>query len=213
MALNRLAAQPRSDFGKGFARRTRAAGRVPAVIYSSHLDAPIHVTLPGHEIFMILKGSANAVIQVEIEGGESQLVLVKDVQRHPVTRNLQHVDLLAINRSEKVDVDVAIVLTGESADGTVASLETMTLAVSAPVFEIPETIEISVEGLEDGSVLRVEDLTLPENIETSVDPETVVASVAIPQVELPAEEEGEEGEGEEGAENAEAEEKAEDTEE
>ncbi|OKL46162.1 50S ribosomal protein L25/general stress protein Ctc [Boudabousia liubingyangii] len=205
MAVTRIAAEARKDFGKGFARRARQAGKVPAVIYSSHLDAPVHVTLDAHEMFMILKGSDNAVISVELDG-DKQLALVKDVQRHPVTRVLQHVDLLGINRSEKVDVDVAIVTTGEPAQGTMVSVESMTLAVSAPVMEIPESIEISVEGLEDGSVIRLEDITLPADVETSIDPETVLLTVSIPQLELP--EEGEEAEGEEaeGEEAAEAEE-------
>ncbi|MBV7364232.1 50S ribosomal protein L25/general stress protein Ctc [Actinomycetaceae bacterium TAE3-ERU4] len=191
MALNRLSAEARTDFGKGFARRTRAAGRVPAVIYSSHLEAPVHVTVDAHEIFMILKSSANAIIDVNVEG-ESHLVLVKDVQRHPVTRILQHVDLLAINRSEKVDVDVPLTVVGESAAGTTVSIESLTLAVSAPVFEIPEQIEINVEGLEDGTVIRLEDIELPKDIETSVDADTTLVTVSIPQVELPEESETEE---------------------
>lgn len=201
MSVNALNAELRSDFGKGFARRARAAGRVPAVVYSSHLDAPIHVTVDGHEIFMILKGSANAVINLTVDG-EEHLVLVKDVQRHPVSRNLQHVDLLAINRNEKVDVEVPVVTVGEPEAGTMVSVETMHLAVSAPAFKIPESIEVSVEGLEDGSVVRLADIELPEGTECDLDSEEVLVTVSIPQVELPEDGEDAEEEGEDASEEA-----------
>ncbi|OKL50334.1 50S ribosomal protein L25/general stress protein Ctc [Boudabousia marimammalium] len=194
MQKNRMNAELRSDFGKGYARRTRAAGKVPGVIYSRHLDAPIHVTLPGHEVFMVLKSSANAVIEMNIEGGEKQLVLVKDVQRHPVSRNLQHVDLLAISRKEKVDVDVPVVVVGESASGTIHTLEAHTLPITVPAVDIPESIEVSVEGLEEGTVIRLSDMTLPEDAECTLDPDTEIVSISVPQAE--AEPEPAEGEGE-----------------
>ena len=203
MQKNRMSAEVRKDFGKGYARRTRTAGKVPGVIYSRHLDAPVHVALPAHEVFMVLKSSANAVIEMDVEG-DKHLVLVKDVQRHPLSRNIQHIDLLAISRKEKVDVDVAVQVVGESADGTIHTLEAHTLPITVPAVDIPEYLEVSIEGLEDGTVVRLSDMTFPEDVECSLDPETEIVSVSFPQVE--EEPESEDGEGSEDSEGEAAEE-------
>lgn len=196
MAAIPLTAELREETGKGAARRARRAGKLPAVIYSK--DTPTRsLYLPGHETFLIVKDNANALVNVDIDG-EKQLALVKAIQRHPVRRDILHVDLLAVSRTEKVEVDVAIEITGESAPGTIHAQETFELTVECPAIDIPESISVSVEGLGEGEVIRVGDVTLPEDVTTTVDPEEVVVSVMIPDEE-PAEEpaEGEDaGEGE-----------------
>lgn len=196
MAALTLNAELRTETGKGAARRARRAGKLPAVIYS-HDTETRSLYLPAHETFLIVKDNANALVSVLIEG-KTQLALVKAVQRHPVRRDLLHVDLLAVSRTEKVDVAVPIEVHGESAPGTIHAQETFELAVSCPAIEIPESIHVSVEGLEEGAVVRVGDLTLPEDVTTDVDPEEVVVSVMIPEEE--PEPEPAEGEAAEGAE-------------
>ena len=111
-----LVAQTRSEFGKGAARRARRAGLVPGVLYG-HGDAPLHVDLPGHELFLAVRGQKNALVELVIEG-KKHLALVKEVQRHPVSRNLLHADFLAVKAGELVDVEVPVSIIGEPAPGT-----------------------------------------------------------------------------------------------
>ena len=170
-----LLAEERTEFGKGAARRARRAAKVPAVLYG-HGAQPRHLDVPGHDLFLIVRGTKNALVELKIEG-KTQLALVKDVQVHPVRRDILHADFLAVNAGEKVDVEVAIVVTGESAPGTVHSVEEFTILVKAPATAIPESLEVSIEGVEAGSSVRVADLVLPAGVEVELDPETVVVSV------------------------------------
>ena len=199
--ITRLTGTIRTEFGKGAARRARRAGLIPAVIYSADIE-PIHVDLPGHDTFLIIKDNANALVTIDIDGKE-QLTLVKAVQRHPVRRDILHVDLLAVQRGEKVDVEVPLVLTGESAPGTVVNQEYFSLLVQASATDIPENIELSVEGLEEGAVITAADVTLPQGATMELDAETIIASVVLP-AEEPVEEPAEEvAEGEAEADDAE----------
>lgn len=189
MADNKLTATIRTEFGKGAARRARRAGKIPAVLYGHGTD-PVHLNLPDHETFLIVRGSANQVITLDIEG-RSELALVKDVQIDPVLRVLKHLDLVIVRKGEKVTVNVALHTVGESYPGTLATLEHQNLTVLAPATSIPEVITVDVEGLREGAVVRVSDLTMPEGVTTEIDPETVLVVVSIPRAEA-SEEEGEE---------------------
>ena len=189
MADNKLTATIRTEFGKGAARRARRAGKIPAVLYGHGTD-PVHLNLPDHETFLIVRGSANQVITLDIEG-RSELALVKDVQIDPVLRVLEHLDLVIVRKGEKVTVNVALHTVGESYPGTLATLEHQNLTVLAPATSIPEVITVDVEGLRDGAVVRVGDLTLPEGVTTDIDPEAVLVVVSVPRAEA-SEEEGEE---------------------
>ena len=184
-----VVAERRENFGKGFARRLRAAGKIPAVLYGHGTD-PVHLNLPDHETFLIVRGSANQVITLDIEG-RNELALVKDVQIDPVLRVLEHLDLVIVRKGEKVTVNVALHTVGESYPGTLATLEHQNLTVLAPATSIPEVITVDVEGLREGAVVRVSDLTMPEGVTTEIDPETVLVVVSIPRAEA-SEEEGEE---------------------
>lgn len=196
----KIAASERTDFGKGAARRARRAGLIPAVVYSADIE-PMHLELPGHEVFLAVKGNPNALLTLVLDN-DTQLALVKDIQRHPVRRDILHVDLLAVKRGEKVDVEVPLTLVGESADGTVVNQEYFTVLVSAPATAIPEGLELSVDGLEEGSVVTIAELKLPQGVTCDLDPETILASVVIPE-EIPEPVEGEESEeGEEAEEPA-----------
>ena len=170
-----LLAEERTEFGKGSARRARRAGKVPTVLYG-HGAEPRHLDVPGHDLFLIVRGNKNALVELKIEG-KTQLALVKDVQVHPVRRDILHADFLAVKAGEKVDVEVPVVVVGEPVPGTVHAVEEFTILVKAPATAIPEHLEVSIEGVEAGTALHVADLQLPVGVEVELDPETVVVSV------------------------------------
>ena len=175
----KLAATTRTEFGKGAARRIRRAHQIPAVLYGHGAD-PLHITLPGHETMLALKHS-NALLTIALDG-KDHLAIAKDVQRDPVRNVIEHVDLLAVKKGEKVNVTIPVHVVGESAPGTIHVLEAAQgLHVSAEATNIPEAIEVSVEGLEAGTTLRGADLTLPAGVTLLDDPEEAVLSISLPQ--------------------------------
>ncbi len=197
-----LDADLRTEFGKGASRRARAAGHIPAVLYGHGAD-PVHVLLPGHKTMLALK-HANALLTIVVDKDE-KLAIAKDVQRDPVRQIIEHVDLLVVRKGEKLTVDVPIHLTGEPISGTIAMLEHNTLSILAEATHLPERVEISVEGLEDGARILARDVALPDGSELITDPEATVVAITIPrqaaiEEEVPEEVEGEEGEAEAGAE-------------
>ncbi|MEV7633563.1 50S ribosomal protein L25/general stress protein Ctc [Microbacterium sp. NPDC089318] len=192
---NKVVAETRTSFGKGFARRLRAAGKIPAVIYGHGTD-PVHVALPGHQVSLIIR-RANALLDLDIDG-TSQLALVKDVQKDPVHQIIEHIDLLVVKKGEKVAIDLPVVVTGESVAGTIAALDATTLAVEAEATHIPEHVEVSVEGLEEGTHITAADVKLPKGVTLVADPETLVVAISVPAA--PVEEEAAEAPAEETAE-------------
>jgi large subunit ribosomal protein L25 len=194
----KLAAEPRSEFGKGAARRARVAGQIPAVLYGHGTD-PVHVLLPGHDTMMALKHS-NALLTITW-GKESEMAIAKDVQRDPVKRTIDHVDLLIVKKGEKITVDVPVHLTGESFSGTIHVLEHNTLQVIAEATHLPESIEVSIEGLEDGAKIHAGEIKLPSGTELATDPDALVVAISTPRT---AAEPGDEAGAEPGAEAAEA---------
>jgi large subunit ribosomal protein L25 len=192
---NKLVAEVREQFGKGFARRIRAAGRIPAVIYG-HGTEPQHVSLPGHEVGLILR-KANQVLELDIAGKET-LALVKDVQKDPVRQIIEHLDLVIVRKGEKVTIDVPVHVEGESAVGTIAALDANTLSLEAEATHIPERIVVNIDGAEEGTQIFAKDLELPAGSTLISDPDTLVINVTVPAaVDLG---ESEAAEGEEGAE-------------
>lgn len=173
-ADNKMTVERRTQFGKGAARKIRRAGKIPAVMYGHGTD-PVHIALPGHDAMLALK-NANAVLTLVIDGTE-QLALAKDVQRDPIKPVIEHVDLVVIRKGEKVSVEVGIHVEGEAAAETLVSVESPTVEVLAEATHIPESIVVSVEGLEAGSQIKAGDLTLPAGIELVADPETLVVNV------------------------------------
>ena len=171
MSEVRIAAEPRTEFGKGAARRTRRAGKVPAVLYGHGAD-PVHLSLPGHELMLALKTS-NVLLSLDIEG-KSHLALPRDVQRDPLKGFLEHVDLLLVRRGEKVSVEIPIHVTGELVAGALVTNELTALPVTAEATHIPEEVEISVEGLPIGASIHAGDIELPSGVALSGDPQAVV---------------------------------------
>lgn len=174
-----LTATVRTEFGKGAARRTRRANLVPAVLYG-HGTEPRHLALPAHDTFLALKDNVNALLTLDVEGTE-ELALAKDIQRDPVRRTIDHLDLIIVRKGEKVTVEVPITIVGESAPGTIHQLELQTLAITVPATAIPEHIEVSIEGLEDGAVVRVSDIAAPEESVIEVDAEHEVVIISVPR--------------------------------
>lgn len=208
MSDNILSVIARTEFGKGAARRARREGLVPAVVYGHGAD-PVHVDLPGHELFLIVRSNKNAVVTLK-GNGDDQLALVKDIQRHPVSRAILHIDLLAIKAGEKVQVTVPLVVVGEPTPGTVHNVEEFEIPVLAPATSIPEGIEIDITGMEIGAIVHVSDLVVPEGVEIELEPEQDILSIQEVQeepeepaeTETPAEGDAAAAEGEAPAEEA-----------
>ena len=171
----RIVAEPRTEFGKGAARRVRRAGRVPAVLYGHGTDTR-HVTLPGHELLLALK-TPNVLIQVEGLSGRSQLTLPKAVQRDPIRGDIEHVDLILVRRGEKVTVEVPVQVTGEVEPGGLLDQQMMRLSVEAEATQIPSGITVDVEGMEIGSAVHAGDLDLPSGVTLAAEPEALVLHV------------------------------------
>jgi len=171
----KLTATLRTDFGKGAARRTRREGLIPAVLYGHGTD-PLHVSLPGHETFLALKHS-NALFSIDVEGDE-KLAIVRDVQRDPVRQVIEHVDLLLVNKGEKVSVEVNIVVIGEPAPATMHVVERQTLEISADATDLPESLEVDITGLTAGAVVRAQDVKLPAGAELLTDGESDIVLVS-----------------------------------
>lgn len=173
MADFRLAAEPRTDFGKGAARRTRREGRVPAVLYGHGQDV-VHLSLPAREFAAALRnGGTNALLTVVLDGKE-QLALTKAVQRDPLTRTHEHVDLLLVRRGEKTTVDVPVVITGEPAPDTISNHQLNTVSLEADATDLPETIEVDITGRTAGNGITAGDLPLPAGATLITDPEALV---------------------------------------
>jgi len=174
MAEVRITAESRSTFGKGAARQLRRSGKIPAVLYG-HNEEALHLALPEHELFLALK-TPNVLLNLDL-GGRSQLALPKAVQKDPVRRTLEHVDLLLVRRGEKVTVEVPVVTVGEIASGGLLEHTLNSLAVEAEATHIPGAIEVSVEGLEIGAQILAKDITLPHGSSLVTDGEHVVIHV------------------------------------
>jgi large subunit ribosomal protein L25 len=176
----KITAELRTEFGKGAARRIRREHKIPAVVYG-HGNDPIHLTLPGHDTMMALKhGGANALLELDIDGS-SQLALTKQVQVDPIRRVLEHIDFVAVRRGEKVTVDVRIHVVGEAAPDTLVVTENATVQVEAEATNIPERIEVSVQGAAIGTQIHASDLSLPSDTLLLTDPETLVVNVTQQQ--------------------------------
>lgn len=183
-----LVAESRTEFGKGAARRARAAGQIPAVIYG-HGGEPIHILLPGHATGLALKHK-NALLNVAV-GKTSSMVIVKDIQRDPVRQVIEHIDLLVVVKGETLTVDVPIRLTGESLSGTIHMLEHATLHVSAETMHLPESFEVSIQGLVEGDRIHAGDVKLPDGVILLGDPHQTVVSITVPKRALEPEAEAE----------------------
>ncbi|MEW2569734.1 50S ribosomal protein L25/general stress protein Ctc [Streptomyces sp. NPDC047070] len=184
MSEVKLAAETRTEFGKGAARRIRRESKVPAVVYG-HGGEPVHITLPGHELQLALR-TPNVLLTLDIEG-KSQLAIPKAVQRDAIKGFLEHVDLLLVTRGEKVNVEVPVHTEGDLAPGAFILEHVLsTLTVEAEATHIPESVTVSIQGLEAGASILAKDIELPEGTTLSIDEDAVVLQVLAAQSEEPS---------------------------
>lgn len=181
-----LAVRHRPGNGKGEARRLRRQGRVPAVAYGSALDA-IPLSVDARELYHALHTDAgtNVIIQMEIDD-QTHLTLAREIHRHPVRREILHVDFVAVSKDVKVTVDIAIHLVGEAPgvdEGGVLDQVRFTVPVEVLPLEVPESIELDVSDMQLGDVKRVSDLSVPSGATVLDDPEWSVVTLNAPQVE------------------------------
>jgi len=199
----KIDAQRRTEFGKGAARRLRRDAKVPAVVYGHGADTQ-HIALPAHELMLALKNS-NALLSLELDGG-TELVLPKSVQRDPVRYTIEHVDLVAVKRGEKVVVEIPVHTDGKIAPGGLLEHVNDTITVEAEATHIPQSFTISIEGLEVGDSIHAKDVSLPEGVTLTAEPDLVVVHVLTAQQvaeEEPVEVDEDAAEGVAGAEGAE----------
>ncbi len=171
----RIAAEPRTEFGKGAARRTRRAGLVPAVLYG-HGEETRHVVLPGHELMLALK-TPNVLIQLDGLADVNGLALPKSVQRDPIRGTIEHADLILVRRGEKVTVEISVRVTGEVSPDGMLNQQVVQLPVEADATNIPDGIDVDVEGMDVGASIHAGDLALPDGTTLAVDPETLILQV------------------------------------
>ena len=169
MAEVHLSAELRTEFGKGGARRTRRAGKIPAVIYGHGAD-PRHVSLPDREFANAIRhGGHNVLITLDIEGDE-QLVIPKAIQRHAIKNVYEHVDLVAVRRGEKITIEVPLSVVGDVIVEGMLTQERMSVSIEAEATHLPTQIEVSIEGLAIGTQVTAGDLTLPTGSVLAGDP-------------------------------------------
>lgn len=177
MSEVKISAEPRTEFGKGGARRTRRAGLVPAVIYG-HGEAPRHIAVPAREFAAAIRhGGINTVFELVGPDGAKTLALPKAIQRDPLKDTFEHIDLIIVKRGEQVTVDVPVHLIGEAAKGTLVMHEHDKISIIAEALHLPEFVEVSIEGLEAGAHVTAGDITLPKGSQLAVDADTMVAVV------------------------------------
>ncbi|MDX3532230.1 50S ribosomal protein L25/general stress protein Ctc [Streptomyces sp. ID05-39B] len=191
MSEVKIAAESRTEFGKGAARRIRRDHKVPGVLYG-HGSDPIHLTLPGHELLLALR-TPNVLIALDIDGESKELAIPKSVQRDPIRGSLEHVDLQLVTRGEKVNVEIFVQTEGELAPGgNLLEHVLNALPVEAEATHIPESVTVSVEGLTAGDSVLAKDIPLPSGTKLGVDGDTVVLQVLAAQAEEAAAGEGDE---------------------
>ncbi|MBT1161353.1 50S ribosomal protein L25/general stress protein Ctc [Bifidobacterium sp. SO1] len=175
----KLEGEVRDEFGKGAARRMRVAKQIPATIYAGG-EAPVFVKLPMKETTLSLRHT-NALFSIAF-GDQTKLAVVKDVQRNPVKRIVEHVDFYEVKAGEKIDVEVPVFVEGTPKGVAVAFVDVQELKVRADVANLPEKIVVNVDGMTDGTKVLLKDVVLPEGVELDMDDlEESVVTVEVPE--------------------------------
>lgn len=200
----RIDTAKRDDFGKGAARRARRDGQVPAVLYGHGID-PVHLNLHGHQLTMALRQGLNTLLTISVDGND-EMALAKDVQVHPLRRVIQHVDLLLVKKGEKVTVDVPVELTGDVVPGGQVNQDLTNVTLEAEATAIPESLEVSIEGMEIGAQVLAGDLSLPGGASLLTDPEALIVAISeVVEADVESDAVSEDAEGETEGEDAEGE--------
>ncbi|WP_426753625.1 50S ribosomal protein L25/general stress protein Ctc [Myxococcus sp. Y35] len=180
-----LEAKPREGSGKGVARRLRAQGLIPAVVYGKHLEKPVHIAVDPKAMRQAINTphKFNTLIQIKVEGGDRQ-VLLKDYQMEPVTRAILHADFIDVLPNEKVKVNVPLVLTGRAqgvADGGLLTQARREIEVWSLPASIPERIEVDVTPMKIAEVLHINDVKLPEGVSVKTNVNYTLAVISAPE--------------------------------
>lgn len=176
--VSTIKAELRTEFGKGAARRTRRAGKVPAVLYEFG-DPPKHLALPAREFAAAIRhGGMTQVLTVELSDGGRVLALPKAIQRDPIKNTYVHADLLVVRRGERVTVEVPVQLVGEAVKGTLVIHELDRISVTADATNLPDQLEVSIEGLDVGSHVTAADVPLPDGAELVTEPDMMIATIS-----------------------------------
>ena len=200
MSNTKLAAQPRTTTGSPAARRLRAEGHIPGVIYGQGMT-PVSVTVERRELRLALSGPAgsNTVLTLEVDG-KSYPAVVKDMQRHPIRRTVAHIDFLQVNMNEEITVSVAVHLVGEAkavaAEGGLVDASVDTIEVSCTPNNMPNAFEIDVTEMQPGDVIRLADVPMPVGVTALGDPEMPIVTILITSAAEAAADEAEVAEGE-----------------
>ena len=197
MAEVQITAEPRTEFGKGAARRIRREHKVPGVLYGHGNDVR-HISLPGHDLMLALK-TANALLNLTHQG-KSARALPNDVQRDPIRGALEHVDPLVVRRGEKVKVDVAVHVIGDAVPDALVNTELNALEVMAEATHIPTGFDVDITGRQIGTQILAKEIVLPAGVELVTDPEQLVVNITAVQTAEALEEELAEAEAEAGIE-------------
>ncbi len=194
----------REGLGKGSCKHLRKEGQIPAVVYKEGKKS-VSIQVDAKELRHALHTDAgeNAIITMDVSGGEKdqkKTVMVKEIQLHPINDDFLHVDFKEISLRDKLKVKVPIIVKGEAIGVTdkegVLSQDMWEIEVECLPTEIPENLEVQVEGLDMNDAIHVKDLTPPAGVTILDDPEHVVVAVKPPHAEEEPEEEEGEGEGE-----------------
>ena len=172
-----ITASPRSEFGKGAARKLRRAGQVPAVIYGSGAEL-VHVTLPAHELGLALRTS-RVVFAIDYAGA-TITAKPRDVQRDPVRQIIEHIDLIVVKKGERVQVEVPVHVTGESAPGTISNLETVSLLLEVEATHIPQNVVVDIEGRGEGAHIFAADVVLPKGATLVDEADVLIVGISVP---------------------------------
>jgi len=182
MANTNLAAEQRAETGKGVARKLRAAGRIPAVVYG-HNRAAESITVDARELERLLSriSAASTVVELGLGGGTAR-TLIREIQRHPVKRHILHVDFQELVAGEKVTVSVPLVFvgtaTGVREQGGIFEEVMREISITVDPASIPNHVDVDISKLTIGHPIHVRDLQLPAGVTVLDDADLTVCSVA-----------------------------------
>jgi large subunit ribosomal protein L25 len=182
MAKIELKGEKREEFGKGFSRRLRQRGRIPASVYS-HGNKPLFFHVDYNTTVSSLR-NVNAVYELEIgfDGEEKVMAVVKDVQKNPVSSKIESIDFYKVEKGEKIEVTVPVFIEGVTKGNSTALIEVQKVRAKADVEHLPQSLVLSVEGMQAGQEIRGKDIKLDEGITLlGVKPEETLVKIVSPE--------------------------------
>ena len=185
MEQARLEVEIRQGIGKGSARSIRRDGLIPGIVYG-HKQEPVVIKFQEHGLRKIFHiGGENVLINMDMPGGETEIVMIKEIQKHPISRKVLHADFMRVSLEERVTAHIPVVLIGTAPgikEGGVLEFILRELRLECQVGQIPEHFEIDVSALRIGDQIRVEEVKVPEDMVIHDDPSTIIVTVASPTV-------------------------------